>query len=600
MNSKKNIINFWKKKIDLLQWVKKPKKIIKIKKDNMSEWYSDGKLNLSFECIDNNIQKGLGNKTALIFINVDGSSIRLTYNTLLDCVERFCQILKVKYKVNSKKKILIHASASFESAISMLACARLGSCHSVVFQDLQKDAMSTRIKLFKPDIIITRDDDSNIRKKFLKNKLKVKSKILVFRKNKSKMRLNFCDSNQIINNYKLKKCRIASAHKSNHKLFVLFTSGSTGEPKGITHSTGGYLLYAKYSCINFFGITEKSIVLTASDAGWINGHTYALYGPLSLGATSIILESPTLILNDELFKKIIYQNKISVLYLPVTLIRIFRSINQNKKFKNNYIQTLGSMGEPLAPEVAKWFAKTFNHKGVIVNTYFQTETGGVITAPKFNDITKNCPHGSVGNPSKIYGLKLIKKKKGLGEVILKYPWPGCMINIINGIKIWKKYWTKEGYFKLFDIGSFDKTNSLNIHGRNDDVINIRGHRIGSEEIESIVLKVEGIIECACIAIPEKIEGFNLILFAVVKKKELKNKDIKTYINKKIINNFGTFAVPKNIYLIDSLPKTKSGKILRRILREIALNPKIKNYGDLSTIMDISTIEKIKKNVITSL
>ena len=135
----------------------------------------------------------------------------------------------------------------------------------------------------------------------------------------------------------------------------------------------------------------------------------------------------------------------------------------------------------------------------------------------------------------------------MGEVILKHPWPGCMINIINGIKIWKKYWTKEGYFKLFDIGSFDKTNSLNIHGRNDDVINIRGHRIGSEEIESIVLKVEGIIECACIAIPEKIEGFNLILFAVVKKKELKNKDIKTYINKKIINNFGTFAVPKNIY-----------------------------------------------------
>lgn len=595
MINKKYYVSFWRSKVNLLDWVKKPRKIITFKKNNFKEWYEDGKLNLSFECIDNNIKKGFGNKTALIFLDVNNKLTSLTYKKLLDCVERFCYILKNKYKINSKKKILIHASASFESVISMFSCTRLGICHSVVFQDLQRNAMTTRIKLFKPDLIITRDDDKNIKKKFLRNNKRFKEKILIFRKKKTRTNLFFCDSLQIQNDNKLNKLNIKYSFRSNKKLFTLFTSGSTGEPKGVIHSTGGYLLYSKYSCSNFFGINNNSIILTASDAGWINGHTYGLYGPLSLGATSVILESPMMILQKEILKSIIEEIKITILYMPVTLIRIARSLYPTLVQKKHSIKTLGSMGEPLAPDVARWFIKVFNHKKSIVNTYFQTETGGIITAPKFNTYPKNIPHGSVGKPKKIYGLKLIKKKNiKQGELVIKNPWPGCMINVINGKDIWDKYWTDEGYFKLFDIGSFDKKKTLNIHGRNDDVINIRGHRIGSEEIESISLKNKHIVECACVAIPDKIEGFNLVLFLVLKKKNINQTKFKNILNKKILDNFGSFAIPKKIYFVDDLPKTKSGKILRRLLRDIILDPNLNVYGDLSTILDFNTVNNIKK------
>ena len=597
MINQNNYKNFWKSKINLLSWFKKPSKIVSFGSNNFKNWYEDGKLNLSFECIDINGKKGFGNKTALIFIDLNNQLISLTYSNLLECVERFSYILKNKYKITSKKKILIHASASFESAIAMLSCSRLGSCHSVVFQDLQENAMTTRIKLFKPDLIITRDNDEKIRNKLLKSKLNLKKKILIFRNSKTALDHYFCSSVSILNDNSLKKLNRRYSFASSKKLFTLFTSGSTGEPKGVVHSTGGYLVYAKYTCINSFGINKNSIVLTASDAGWINGHTYALYGPLSLGATSVILESPMMILQEEILKKLIEELKITILYLPVTLIRILRSMYSNLKIKKHSIKTLGSMGEPLAPDVAKWFVKVFNHKKSIVNTYFQTETGGIITAPKFDSYPKDIPHGSVGKPKRVYGLKIIKPRKiKQGELVIKNSWPGCMIDIINGKVIWNKYWSKEGYFKLFDIGSLDKKNSLNIHGRNDDVINIRGHRVGSEEIESISLKIQGIIECACVAIPNKIEGFNLILFIVTNKKSSEYSKLTKNLNKEIFGNFGSFAIPQKIYFVDDLPKTKSGKILRRLLRDIILDPNLKFYGDLSTILDFNTINNIKKKI----
>ncbi len=598
----KNITNFWTSQLDLISWYKKPQKILKKKNNNFKHWFPDGKLNVFYECIEKNIINGLGKKTAIYFIDKNFNIKKLSYDELSKAVSNLTNFFKEKYNINSKSRIMIHASASFESAILMLSCAKMGVFHSVIFEDLKKDAINTRIKIFKPNLIVTRDNDKNIKKKLnnIFNINKSKCNLLILRDKKTSLKYDFLKSSELTKHKSIKKTNIVKLH-SNRKFFTLFTSGSTGEPKGIIHSTGGYLLYSKFTCKKYFGMSQKSIVLTASDAGWINGHTYALYGPLSFGSTTILVESPMLLLDIKFMKKILINLKVSILYLPVTLIRLLKSIAQNKKIKSKYLKTLGSMGEPLAPSVGNWYVNFYKIKKPIVNTYFQTETGAIITAPEHDSLLRTNPHGTVGKPLKIFGINLKKKvRENIGEITLKNSWPGCMINVINGRKVWNKYWTKEGHFKLFDLGSFDKFKNLNIHGRNDDVINVRGHRIGSEEIESIVLKINEISEVSAVAITDKLESSKIILFIVLKKNlNLNLEKIKKKIDSQLINYFGSFAIPENKFFIESLPKTRSGKILRRILRDLINKPHNKSLGDLSTLLDKNSINEIRKTIINA-
>lgn len=246
------------------------------------------------------------------------------------------------------------------------------------------------------------------------------------------------------------------------------------------------------------------------------------------------------------------------------------------------------MGEPLAPSIAKWFSKEFlNINRVVVNTYFQTETGGIICSPKYDQNINQVPHGSVGKTiSKFLQVSnlSIKKKR---EIKITSPWPGIMKSIINGKLEWKKYWDKNGNFRLFDLASIKKGN-VYIHGRSDDVINIRGHRIGSEEIKSIILKIEKITECCVITLKDNLEGSKIYLFIVSEV----NLDKK--IENLITSNFGAYAIPKKIFYVDQIPKTRSGKILRRLLRDMVQNPYLKNYGDTTTLLNKESIISIKK------
>lgn len=249
------------------------------------------------------------------------------------------------------------------------------------------------------------------------------------------------------------------------------------------------------------------------------------------------------------------------------------------------------MGEHIAPSVAEWFAKNFTTKNrSIVNAYYQTENGAIIASPTFKQKTSLVPHGSAGrlatNFLKIN--KLYKNKKT--ELKILTPWPGCMKSILNGNKEWKKYWDKSNNFRMFDLATI-KNNNIFIHGRTDDVINIRGHRIGSEEIESVVLKIKEIYECCAISISNDLEGHVIYLFVVSN-----NNNLNSQITKKIVSNFGAFALPKEVYYISELPKTRSGKILRRLLRTILINPNSKNYGDLSTMLNSKIIYEIKDKI----
>ncbi len=569
---------FWLEQAKIVNWNKKPKKAFIEKRGHYPEWFSDGKINIYDNCILNNIKNGLSNKVALITVNYKKEIKEYTYKEIDILVNNFCSFILQYFKKEKifNKKIMIHSSASIYSAISMLSCAKLGIHFSVIFEDLELDAINKRINLFKPDIFISRWKKNFFFKKFSKTKL-------------NKTKFIFFDEIKIFK--KRKKNYYIQYFKSTKSLFTLFTSGSTGAPKGVVHSSGGYLIYSKYTCIKQFGMNSESVVLTASDAGWINGHTYALFGPLSLGATSVLLERPMLLL-DISFLKNILKCKISVLYLPVTLIRLIKAINNNINIKSKYLITLGSMGEPLANSIGVWFAKSFNlKKKAIINTYFQTETCGIIASPKFTDKTTDVPHGCVGSPvSKFIRLSSLTKNKNK-EIQIKSSWPGCMKDIINGKKEWKKYWSKEGYFRMFDLASIKKAN-IYIHGRIDDVINIRGHRIGSEEIESTVLQIKEVHECSAVLVDDKLEGAVIVLFIVSKKQNLDKK-----IEDKIFSNFGSYALPKKIYYLSQLPKTRSGKILRRLLRELINSPENNNYGDTSTMINPNIIKEIQTRIL---
>ena len=574
---------FWLKQAKLLQWDQIPSFSYKKKKDNYTDWYPDGKINIFDNCIGENIKLGFGKKVAIHCVNKEKQTKSYTYDAINKITNSFSDIL-IKHSKNKKIesiRVMIHASASIESAVSMLSCAKLGIHFSVIFEDLAPEAISTRISLFKPDIFVSRIKKKIFEKNFSKEK-----------NSNKKTSFLFFDELEFLNNNKKIDIKNKS-FKGNKELFTLFTSGSTGTPKGITHSSAGYMVYTKYTCKQQFGMSRESIIVTASDAGWLNGHTYALFGPLSFGATTILIEKPMLLIDDIFLKKVL-KLKVTILYLPVTLIRLMKAIFKNLKFQTEYLTTLGSMGEHIAPSVAEWFAKNFTNKNKpIVNAYYQTENGAIIASPTFRQKTSEVPHGSAGalasNHIKIN--KLYKDKKT--ELKILSPWPGCMKSVLNGKKEWKKYWDKNNNFRMFDLATI-KNKNIFIHGRTDDVINIRGHRIGSEEIESVVLRIKKIQECCAISIDNELEGHEIYLFIVSNDNKLNNE-----ISKKIAENFGTFALPKEIYYISELPKTRSGKILRRLLRSILINPGSKKYGDLSTMLNSKVIHEIKKKIIVN-
>ncbi len=589
----KKSLSYWFKQKKLIAWYKKPRKII-TKNGNHYNWFPDGKINIYYNCVTLNIKKGLGKKTALITIDNQWNEKKITYNDLANYVENLTPIIKKNSK--NLRQIMIHGSASLETSVSMLACAKIGVTHSVIFEELHQDAILKRIHLIKPQLIITRTKNKKILKFFQISSKKYNFKLIHLSNNKLLKHIdNF--NLDIISKKDSNTKILTSFVKSNQNLFNLFTSGSTGDPKGIIHSSAGYLLYSKYTCIKSFGLKKNSIILCASDAGWINGHTYSLYGPLSIGSTSILLEKPISILNIKKFLEILESFRVTILYLPVTLIRMLKSIQPQLKFRSQNLKVLGSMGEPLAYTVAKWYSGAFVKKNTpIVNTYFQTETGGIIFSPKYNDKLNSKTYGTVGKSINNYLNLNIKKNESIKELKVNKIWPGCMINIINGNEVWKKYWDNNGNFNLFDLGKFDKNSCLIIKGRSDDVINIRGHRIGSEEIESLLISIKNISEVSVVSIKDYIEGSKIIVFLCAKTKN-KSK-ISSQINNTIYKNFGSFALPKQIIFLSSLPKTRSGKIIRRIMRELYENPK-KKLNNLSTMINRNIIYEIKEKLLNT-
>ena len=483
------------------------------------------------------------------------------------------------------KKIMIIGSASPETSTLMVSTALAGKCHSVLFEDLSPEAIISRIKIFNPEIIFIREtlDPEKL------NQIKI-----------------FCDRNNIIIEifYKLtfkkatseilnskENCEDLNVYKSipkieiNNKdyLFCLFTSGSTGKPKAIWHSYISYLVYTHYTFTEYFLKSGASKgIFCATDAAWINGHTYALYGPLITSTRTIFVSNLNSLQNPKFLELFLESTKPSFFYTSVTLLRAIRSMSiitslqklNNKKFS---IVGLGSCGEPLADEVAKWSINFFSSSNnYIVNTYFQTETGGVLSAPtKENGLITN--HATVGKSN--FPIKIISNYDG--SLLVKYPWPGCFSEVTSDRE--PDYWGKYNFFNLHDQGYYDGKSFLFIGGRTDDVINISGHRISTAEIESCCIGSSlKISEAAAVGINDVITGSKIVLFCVSQNNTFNDQEILKLIIKK---NLTPFHRPWKVIFISTLPKTKSGKIARRLLRRaLSQDFNFKNE-DLSTIMN---------------
>lgn len=478
-------------------------------------------------------------------------------------------------------RILGVLSASEGSFYLMLASCFLGANHCICFEDLSENSIASRINIFQPHIIIGAS--------------KTLDKLVKAREKSDFKKIPIIDIAQTKSPYpSISENNLTPAeYKPNDILFTLFTSGSTGLPKAIRHTARRFARHAAFTSKHFFGLDKESIIFTATDAGWINGHTYAFYGPLLCGSKTIISEELSKTSNPEYLDFILTTCGVTCFYASVTLLRAIRKNvlldKETPHYKNSSrLERVGSCGEPLANDVGKWVLNYLKpDRKSIVNTYFQTETGGVLTAPRDED-GFNCDHSNVGKPSHFIDIKTARdilnsheledESIDPDELLIPNPWDGIFHSVISDRPT--RYFTKQGYYRLHDSGYFADDSSLFISGRSDDVMNVAGHRVGSSEIENTVIQIKGIFESCAVAIPDETMGSGIALFYSAST----HVDEDT-VRSKISEVLSEYHQPQYIFRFNNLPKTKSGKIMRRVMRSLAADGFLDPYSDYSTFIN---------------
>lgn len=558
------------------------------------QWFKGAKLNITQNCLDRHLKNGQGNKIAYIYTNEDEEEEKITYQKLLENVNKLANGLK-SLGVKKGDRIIIYMPLIIEQIISMLACARIGAIHSVVYGGFSAPALKMRIEDTQAKVIITATYTKRRGKKInLKSVVDEASQdlnfiehILVF----SRPGDQFKEDKKEIDFQKLiegqsKECE-AEEMDASDPLFILYTSGTTGQPKGIVHAHAGYNLYTHYTTKVVFNLHSEDLFWCTADPGWITGHSYLVYGPLSLGVTSLIYEGAPDYPEPDIWWKIIEKYQVNVLYTSPTAIRMFIKHGEEYPQKHDLssLKILGSVGEPINPSVWQWYQKNIGgERCPVVDTWWQTETGGhmIVTLPSMTQ-----KPGKAGLPFFGIEAEVVDNEGNIlpvntkGHLVIKKPWPAALNTCFNNPQRFLKYWqTIDHYFYTGDLAIKDKDGYFQILGREDDVINVSGHRIGSAEMENVLVSYPKVAEAAVIGIPDEIKGEAIKAFIVLKKGFTEDiaQEIKDYVKKQV----GGFAVPEEVEVIDKLPKTRSGKIMRRVLKAKELNLDI---GDISTLED---------------
>jgi len=594
---------FWARVATELHWFKKWDTVLEWNPP-FARWFEGGRTNLCFNALDRWLETQ-GNQRALVWEGEDGAARTLTYRELHREVCRAANALE-KLGVKAGDRVTIYLPLILEAAVSMLACARIGAVHSVIFGGFSPAALADRMNDAGSKLLITADggfrrggivplkanaDEAAARVPTLERMVVVK---------RTGQDIEMHSGRDVWWSDALEgvpETHQAAQLESEHPLFILYTSGSTGKPKGILHSTAGYMVGAYLSTKTVFNLDSSDLFWCTADVGWITGHTYSVYGPLLNGATSLLYEGAPNHPDFGRYWDMIERHKVTVFYTAPTAIRAF--MRAGDAFPNRYdlssLRLLGSVGEPINPEAWVWYFETIGRSSCpVVDTWWQTETGSIMltTLPGAH----TAKPGSAGLP--MFGVDAAVVDEAGNELganqggflILKRPWPSMLRAVYNDLERYKSaYWGQlEGRYFAGDGARVDADGYFTVVGRIDDVLSVSGHRIGTMEVESALVEHPATAEAAVVGKPDPIKGECVVAFVINKTgSSVTESELKAFVSKEI----GAIARPDHIYFVDGLPKTRSGKIMRRLLRQIAAGEEPK--GDLSTLEDMGVLERIK-------
>ncbi len=608
--AKADRLAFWDKQADRLTWDTRWSQTLDWTNAPFAKWFVGGKLNVAYNCVDRHVENGLGARVAVHFEGEPGDTQTITYADLQDRVNKAANAL-TSLNVGKGDRVAIYMPMIPEAVVAMLACARVGAIHSVVFGGFSAEALRSRIDDAQAKLVITADGQ-NRRGSAMPLKPAVDEavaqtpsveKVLVVKRTGGEVAWGEKDIwwHDLVDNQS--NSHKPEAFDSEQPLFILYTSGTTGKPKGILHTSGGYLTQAAFTHFNVFDLKpEKDVYWCTADIGWVTGHSYIVYGPLANGATQVIYEGTPDTPHKGRFWEIIEKYGVSIFYTAPTAIRTFMKWGNEFPEKHNLksLRVLGSVGEPINPEAWMWYREVIGGNNCpIVDTWWQTETGAIMISP-LPGVTA-CKPGSAMRPLPGIGAEIFDDNATAvgngqgGYLVLTEPWPAMLRGIWGDEERFKEtYWSRfTGNYFAGDGAKWDEDGAIWLLGRVDDVMNVSGHRISTTEVESALVSHPAVAEAAVVGASDSTTGQGIVAFVILRGGVEDGEGLVKQLRDHVAKEIGPIAKPRQIMVVPELPKTRSGKIMRRLLRDVAEN---RSMGDATTLADPTVMNLISQGL----